>query len=226
MRTKRALAALAAATVALLPLFATTAWVEARIFLRSSDSMRSEFDALSAGAVEGGISPYSQRYLLDDCLDAMLNVYGRLQPPERRRALNEQCTRQALRYVAWTPTFSYAWYVAARAAIDMGDRAAFEAYMRRSYMTAPSEGWVAALRVQLSDEYRDALSADLLGSLHGDIGLLLGTDAGANALAARMVSQPAFHEEVLAIAEKMPLPVQQRLFKAMQVALERNAVRR
>ena len=203
----------------LLVLFASTAWLEARVFLSIPGTARARFNAIVHDEMPAGLSPYSQRIFLDECVEAMDGYYGRLQPPERRDALASICEQNSLSYTAWTPTFAYAWYVAARSALQKGDQEQFLERISKAYETAPSEGWMAAFRLPVWNENDGALTPKLREYFTWDIDLLLQTKAGAGVLVRYTALHPDLRERVIEMVEKAPPDVQLQFLAAMHDVL-------
>ncbi|MEQ1941945.1 hypothetical protein ABMA32_05915 [Mesorhizobium sp. VNQ89] len=204
----------------LLVLFASTAWLEARVFLSIPGTAGARFNAIIHDEIPAGISPYSQRVFLDECVEAMDGYYGRLQPPERRDALASICEQHSLRYTAWTPTFAYAWYVAARSALQKGDREQFLERIGKAYETAPSEGWMAAFRLPVWNENDSALTPEMRKHFTRDIELLLQTKSGAVVLVRYTARYPDLRERLIEMVSKTPPSVQRQFLAAMRDALE------
>jgi hypothetical protein len=170
-----------------------------------------QFVDLTARPLEAGLSTYSKNTLLDDCVKTSVSLYGRVQPVKRRAKLLQRCSEAAMQFTAESPTYAYAWFVAAYAAAETGNIKAFNQRLRLSQASGPSELWLCELRVPLAEQYGTWLSEDVRLNNGSDIRIHLLSERGAEKLAVLIFRNADLKERVIRIAEKMPEMVQWRL---------------
>ena len=195
------------------------AYVEAKSYFSGGDLPLERFEALAKGSQIIGMSTTSKRLVLDNCLDGVVAVHARTQPPEKRDRVAEECRSVVDEIVARTPAYSYAWYVGAVAASRLGDTKGVVDRLRQSQVTGPTEQWIAELRVGLAETYLADLPVDVRMQHDRDLALLVASDRGVRAIAARYVRDPDFRDRITTIVEQMPQRSQQRfLFNVQRAA--------
>lgn len=209
---------LAASVLLLLGAVATT-YSESRSYIEGGLTPAEGFAALRGGQRSPGFSIASTRLVLDGCYDAMLGVYGRVQPTAARMTVADNCRTLVRAVTAAMPTYSFAWYVGALAALQRDQPEELVVSLRQSQLTGPTEQWLAELRVALAEEHRNLLPDDVLANNDGDLALLVVSNRGIASIAKRYVDDPSFRERITAIVEQLPEPDQQRFISTIETAV-------
>jgi hypothetical protein len=168
---------------------------------------------LAEGRLRAGRSIYSQKIVLDECHAMLTSPQSAAGPQAVQRSAIRWCAETAKSFAAQSVSFSYARLVAAEAGGLLGDHAELNDGLLTSQRTAPSELWLAARRVSLAERYRGQLRSDTAAAIDDDIRLNLLNEAGAEAIAYRMLRSPAFRERVTSLAETMSEDVKWRLVR-------------
>ena len=208
-----------AASVLLLLGAVATAYSEARSYIDGGLTPAEGFAALLGGQRRPGLSIASTRLVLDGCYDAMLGVYGRVQPTAARMTVADNCRALVRAATAEMPTYSFAWYVGALAALQLDQPEELVVSLRQSQLTGPTEQWLAELRVALAEEHRNLLPDDVLANNDRDLALLVVSNRGITSIAKRYVEDPSFRERITAIVELLPEPDQQRFISTIETAV-------
>lgn len=223
MIRRLALLLLAAAAALLAGAGTTTAWREFGAFANGGIAPQSRFAALAAGQWQPAVSPLSERLLLDACQEALQGLYGRLRPAAERAAVATHCRDAANAITAAAPGNAYAWYVGARAATALGDRAGAETRLLRSHAVGPMEQWVAELRVGLVEAEYAAAGPELRRRHAADLALLVRSRRGIAAVSHRYVADPSFRGRITDIVEALPEEDQARFVATVRGAAARAA---
>ena len=181
---------------------------------------KGRFEFLERGSVGQSLSIRGQRLLLSDCLEAMGGVTGMAQPSERRVAMLNECQSFAIKATASTPSFALAWYIGAFASAELKQFSSFNLQLAGAQKTARNEQWLAQLRVNLAENYRDFLNSETLEGNDADLKLLVQSRIGVASIATRYVDKKEFRERITEIVESLSEEEQIRF-----VAYVRNAAR-
>lgn len=204
---------------------AVTAYQEVNPFAAGGTSAPGRFAALAGDEYRPAPSLLSKRLLLDACVEAISGAYGRLQAGEDRRRVLESCRRHADQITAEAPSYSYGWYVGARAAAELGDKAGLNMRLRNAQITGPTEQWVAELRVALAEDHYAAVTPEVRSRHDADLRLLVTSRRGIDTIAARYVADPDFRARITAVVEAMPEDDQARFVGRVGAAASREAAR-
>jgi hypothetical protein len=206
----------------------TGAWAmreESAAYLAGGPSSIARAAAWTTQPVPPGLSIFTQKLTMLDCdnaLSAMGSLEMRYLDAQRSAAIGPACLALADELVADAPTFSYAWYVGARASTLAGDWTGFNDRLLRSQLSGPNEQWIAERRAALAEDNLARLS-DLARSAHDDdLRMLVRSDRGIATIATRYVSDAAFRDRITAIVETMTPPDQQRFIGSVRNALSRS----
>lgn len=184
--------------------------LEAMPYVAAGGTLERRLDALEHGVVPIGLSLASQQMVLADCAAVSRSVYGRTLGTDRRARLLATCARISAGITAHTPTHGYGWYVGARTAAEQGDRASLNRQLARAYDMAPTEQWLAELRVDLVESHIDQIDPGTLAGHDRDLALLVRSQRGVRAIANRYVRVAAFRERITRIVERLPAADQER----------------
>lgn len=201
---------------------AFAAFGEAKSYLSGGSVPQEHFAALEQDSQVAALSVASSRLVLDNCYDAIEGVYGRLQPADKRQAVATTCAARASEITRSMPSYSYAWFVNALSASELGNTAALADNLRRSQVTGPSEEWIAELRVNLAEAHLDNLPDDVRQQNDRDLAVLAESYRGVSSIATRYVNDAAFRERITAIVEKLPDEFQRRFISYVQRAAQRS----
>jgi hypothetical protein len=156
------------------------------------------------------VSMGGRNLVLDNCAALATTTPGRLISTERRDVVARWCAGAAARFAAAAPSYGYAWYVAALMAADRGDADGFASSLARSYLTAPSEQWLAERRVALAEANPDEMTPDLLALHDRDLALLVRSKRGIATIVQRYVATPAFRDRISRVVGTLPNEEQSR----------------
>ena len=191
---------------------------EAMPFLSSGLSPSDKFNALANARFSIGLSPLAKNIVLEDCVSALTSVFGRVQPSDRQGAVLKVCRDAAGEVTGAAPSSSYAWYVGALAASRAGDMTELSRGLSQSEATGPNEQWIAVLRADLAEEHRAVLDSRALAAEDRDLALLVQSQGGIAAIAARYIIQPDFRERITTIIETLSPSDQQRFLSSVKQA--------
>lgn len=211
---------LAASLVLLLGAVAA-AYTESRSYVAGGLTAAESYAALREGRQQPGLSVASARLVLDNCYDAMQGVYGRLRPSAERRSVAETCGALAEATTAGMPSYAFAWYVAAIAAVERADPHGLVAALRQAQLTAPTEQWLAELRVALAEDHFAELPDDVRRNHERDLALLVISNRGIASIARRYVDDPGFRARIADIVETLSEEDQQRFVSTLELETAR-----
>lgn len=206
------------ASIALLLGAVAAAYSESRAYVGGGLTPAESFTALLDGQQKPGLSVASTRLVLDGCYDALQGVYGRLRPTAERRTVAEKCRDLVATTTTEMPSYSFAWYVGALAAVQLEQPAGLVDALRQSQLTGPTEQWLAELRVALAEDHFQQLPADVRSNNDNDLALLVVSDRGIASIARRYVDDPGFRERIADIVEKLSEHDQQRFISTIELA--------
>jgi hypothetical protein len=196
------------------------AYGEALPFFRGGVLAKERFDALYNRSISPGLSTASKRLVLDNCVDAITSIYGRTQPPDRRKVVSEACLHVADTATAADPAFSYAWFVGGLAAERLGDLEGMAGRLAQSARVGSNEQWIAELRWPLFEQHYDALPEAARPLVEHDMLILLDDIDGSVLVADRYVRGDApFKARVEATVEKTRETIQQRFLNNVKASL-------
>lgn len=197
---------------------AVTAYYEIRPFFVSGPSIEEKLAALTLRDLEPGPSELSHRSVLDDCYRSLDSIAARASPPAAWQHLLQRCEDLAVGMTAAGPANSYAWLVGAVVAAEKGEVDELNRKLLASQATAPSEGWLAQLRVRLAEEHLQSLDEAAQTAHRSDLELLVFSNRGLPDLVSRYLEDPAFRSRMTRIVEDMPAAAQSRFIAAVRRA--------
>ncbi len=202
-----------------------TAYEEIESFSAGGTTPAARFTALADTGARWAPSLLSKRLVLDSCLEAINGPYGRLQPGESRSIVIGYCLSSADAIVGEAPSLSFGWFVGALAAASLGDTGGFNARVRNSQITGPTEQWVAELRVKLVEDNYASAAPDVLFRHDADLRLLVTSPRGIRSIAQRYATAPSFKGRIAAIVETLPEADQARFVAEVRRAVaETNSI--
>jgi len=199
---------------------------EAAPFSLQNASALTRFSTLEKGGETRAFSIYSQRFLLNDCLEAIAGPSGMAQPSERRGKMLKNCQSLAEEAASSNPTFALAWYIAAYASVELKQYKLFDFQLAAAQKTAPNEQWLATLRVSLAEDNLPRLSAEARAGNDADLKLLVQSWLGVASIAARYVAHKDFRERITLIVETMSNEEQRRFVNYVRAAAREASRRR
>ncbi len=200
-----------------------SAWVllgESAPYLFVGQGLAQRVLSLAEGNVHFGHSRDTRDLVLKDCVRIADSLQGLALPTARRSAALATCGEAAARFAAESPTYSYARYVEALLAGERTDYDRMNEALSVSRSLAPTEQWLAELRVKLAESYLADLHTAGLAGHEADLALLVGSQRGVRVIARRYVAVKAFRERITAIAEKLSPDVQRRFVTALREEAE------
>lgn len=213
---------LAAAAGILFVFSAILATKEAGPFILRTQSLDFRVSAMSTE--ETGSLPVSmfesrpaRNARLDACLSTLHDVMASL--PSKLTtvtSIKRGCLKVAEAIVEKSPLEANIWFIAATLAIQLGDLPRGEAYLKASYRTGPTEQWIAERRALFAYPLRPRLSEDLKLAVDRDLSLLLRTERGVNAMAARYVEDPSLRDHLVELAENLDRSNQERFLSRVR----------
>jgi hypothetical protein len=217
-RTRATQRVVLAASVVLLAGAVAAAYSESKSYIDGGLTPAESFAALLNGQQRPGLSIASTRLVLDGCYDAMQGVYGRLRPTAERMSVAQTCRELADAATKEMPSYSFAWYVGALAAVQLDQSEGLVSSLRQSQLTGPTEQWLAELRVALSEDNRDVLPEDVRANNDRDLTLLVISNRGITSIAKRYVDDPSFRGRITEIVEQLSEHDQQRFISTIESA--------
>ena len=196
-----------------------TVFAEGRVFFSDRLDQRERLASVLNDATGFGPSTYSKRLYLDDCLEALTSVRGRTLPATERVTLSTACRENALKIIATHPPNGFAHYMAALASAAIGEEQAFNEYLAASREVSPNEGWLAELRIKLSDEHERLLDDGNQSNMDQDIATLAQSNHGAGWLARKALVDDAFRERAITVLETLPPSSSRRFVNAFRAAV-------
>ncbi|WP_299644081.1 hypothetical protein [Devosia sp.] len=193
-------------------------YLEAVPYLNTGPAAADQFRALRSGAAADGLSIGSHVVAMDACLLALTSGYGRAQPTRDRLAVADTCTTRAAADTAVSPSFAYGWYVEAAASSLRKDWAAMNRTAVMAQRTAPTEQWLAELRVALAEQNFVELDPAALAAHESDLALLVRSRRGVASIATRYVEDQAFRARITDIVETLDPAAQRAFVDAVQAA--------
>lgn len=184
---------------------------EASLFFDSGATNAARFDRLEQNAPSSGLSSHSSKIALADCNRSLASFHGRIQPPERRNVVFDNCRQYAGNVLSRNPSDGLAWYVAAEANAGMENYARFNEALYMSHAVTEHEAWIADVRVRLSLKHLEHLSPAVKENLFGDIATLTLSENGALRLSKIYTSGEKQKNFIIDVVEKLE-PEQQRRF--------------
>lgn len=194
------------------------AFLEATPYVNAGPSSGEQFEALRVGRAADGISINSHVVAMDSCLLALRSVYGRARPTADRLSVAETCRERAVSERAVSPSFAYAWYIEAMASSVRGDWPAMNRASVMAQRTAPTEQWLAELRVALAEQNFPVLDSVALAAHEFDLALLVRSNRGIASIATRYVEDSSFRSRITDIVSGLDPTSQRAFLDAIRVA--------
>ena len=192
--------------------------MESAPFKSNLASASERFFNLEQGLARSSLSVLGQRYLLNDCMEAISGPAGMAQPTARRMVMLNECQSLAMDIVADTPGFALAWYIGALASLELGQFDKFNFQLAAAQQTAPNEQWLARLRVELAEKNLEHLTLEVRAGNDADLRLLVQSRLGVASIASRYVAQSNFRERITAIVETLGEEEQRRFVSFVRAA--------
>jgi hypothetical protein len=194
-------------------------------YLFAGSGLAQRVEVLADGQLHPGLSRPAHDLVLDDCVAVASSLYGLALPTERRNAALATCDRAVAGFAAASPTYAYAYYVEALLAAERADPTVLNTALGASRALAPTEQWLAELRVKLAEDHLPQLEPTALAGHEADLALLVASQRGIRVIARRYAAVAGFRERITAIVETLPTEQQQRFVAALrsEIAARRPA---
>jgi len=180
---------------------------EAAVYFNPGSTSLRRLSLLPATGAAPGLAPTTQAASLQDCYRAMLRTSSsgnEALSAGIQAEMQLRCADMAARAVAVRPTDAFAWTVAAGAQAAAGNWSAFNIDLRVAQAIAPSEQWIAELRVELAETHYAQLEQGTIAGNDADLSMLVLSERGIGSIADRYIDQDDFRERVANIVEKLP----------------------
>jgi len=185
-------------------------------YLFAGSGLAQRIEVLADGQLHPGLSRPAHDLVLDDCVAVASSLYGLAMATERRNAALETCSSAATGFAASSPTYAYAYYVEALLAAEGADAAALNAALNASRALAPTEQWLAELRVKLAEDHLAQITPAAIAGHEADLALLVASQRGIRVIARRYAALAGFRERITAIVETLPAEQQRRFVAALR----------
>jgi hypothetical protein len=186
------------------------AYLELRPFFLGAATQEARFDQVADGQNQTGLSTFSHRIALENCLEAVNSIFGRMQPTPRRQAVLSECDGLSDMISSTSVADSFAWYIGALTNSELGKVGEMNRRLVLSRRTGPNEQWVAELRVALGERRFADLDRPALEGHRKDLQLLALSARGVATIAKRYVAEPDFRARITSLVEELPEEVQSR----------------
>jgi hypothetical protein len=194
---------------------------EAAALRRWPEQSIEEYARVANGRAQLGLSAYSKKQILNTCYYGLVSPLALARPADEIRRFARQCRATTTVVVATMPTNSFAWLVAAVAAVALDDSAGMNSGLVHSQRTGAREQWIAELRVRLAEDNYDKLDDKTRKLNETDLALLAENYRGVEAIARRYVGNVTFRERITSVVSSLPSDVQKRfLWSVKKIARE------
>jgi hypothetical protein len=151
-------------------------------FLHSGATEDEQKRALAISEPRPALSYFGNRIYLDDCIKTLSNVVNRIENTPALAVAAGNCRAFAQNQTLVSPANAYAYAVIAYAEFVLDDHKSANAFLEKSRSIAPSEAWLASLRLRQHREFNQNAS-QVSYSLGQDVKTLGMTGIGRNWLA-------------------------------------------
>ncbi len=168
---------------------------------------------------EGLLSTYSTQgdyAVTDACLRVAMSTESLLSPSIERENLARACLRIMAEIIGSSPQNAYALFAQAFFLQILQQKNAMNAALELSYLSGPTEQWIAQLRVSLAENVLPELSSAAIRGHNQDLALLAQSRRGIRSIAQRYVNDPGFRARITGIVEGLPLDDQRRFLFTLQ----------
>lgn len=185
-------------------------------YLFAGSGLSQRVEALAGGKLHAGLSRPARDLVLDDCVQVAGSLFGLSLRTDLRNAAIANCADAAAGFAAASPAYSYAYYVEALMAAERNDPATLNRALTTARAVAPTEQWLAELRVKLAEEQLAQLEPATLAGHEADLGLLVMSQRGIRTIARRYAAVESFRGRITAIVENLPVEQQKRFIVALR----------
>lgn len=185
-------------------------------YLFAGSGLAQRVQSLADGKVHSGLSRPAHDLVLDDCVQVAGSLFGLSMRTDLRNAAIATCATAASGFAQASPAYSYAYYVKALMAAERHDSTELNQSLVTSRAVAPTEQWLAELRVKLAEEQLSQLQPITLAGHEADLGLLVASQRGIRMIARRYAAVESFRGRITAIVEKLPVEQQKRFLSALR----------
>lgn len=191
-------------------------FAESAPYLFAGSGLAQRVQSLADGKLHPGLSRQAHDLVLDDCVQVAASLYGLSLLTELRDAALATCGTAASSFAQQAPAYGYAWYVEALLAAERADPNALNAALTTSQSLAPTEQWLAELRVKLAEDHLAEIQPTALAGHEADLALLVTSRRGIKVIARRYAAVKGFRERITAIVEQLPAEQQRRFVAALR----------
>jgi len=199
---------------------------EVRPFSPQYASPTIRFSTLESDNIAPSLSIYSNRLLLNNCLEAIAGPTGMAQPSQRRMAMLKNCQYFAQKSYQSNLTFALAWYIAAYASVELKQYDTFNFQLAAAQKTAPNEQWLTEFRVSLAENNLSRLGPETIKGNERDLKLLVQSKIGVASIARRYVDQTDFRKRISDIVETLSEARQENFINYVRAAATQRAASR
>lgn len=185
-------------------------------YLFAGSGLAQRVQTLANGNLHPGLSRPAHDLVLDDCVQVASSLFGLSLRTDLRSAAVATCAAAASGFAQASPVYSYAHYVEALMAAERSDAAELSRALARARAVAPTEQWLAELRVKLGEDHLSLLQPIALAGHEADLRLLVMSQRGIRTIARRYAAVESFRGRITAIVEKLPMEQQKRFIAALR----------
>lgn len=142
------------------------------------------------------VDPLERKMVLDACANAFDNAATRDDGGQTSSALVRNCLGIAREVVSRQPSDGYGWYWVAFWSLKNGDVLEAVSALRQSYLVAPNEQWIAAVRFQLANQMLPLLPPDVQDLRKAELAMLITSQLGSRAIARDYIAKPQFRQDI------------------------------
>ncbi len=189
---------------------------ESEPYLFAGSGFAQRIQSLADGKVHAGLSRPAHDLVLDDCVQIAGSLLGLSLRTDLRNAAIATCGTAASSFTDASPIYSYAYYVQALVAAERNDPNELNGDLTTSRAVAPTEQWLAELRVKLVEDHLSQIQSIDLAGHENDLALLVVSQRGIRVIARRYAAVESFRDRITAVVEKLPPEHQRRFIAALR----------
>lgn len=177
-------------------------------------------DEILKGTVSFGYSAYADQRLLSACLTGMSGIRRAVNTEEDNNRFADQCRTIAGQMISRNPLSSFAWCVRAQAHAILGDFAAMNHDLRKSWAFGRFEGWIAQNRNMIAEANFDRLDAETKAANDADLAIMALSPRGIAAMTPLYRDNPDFRARIGRIVATLAPADQERFLHELKRRLE------
>jgi hypothetical protein len=156
--------------------------------------------------------------VVQDCGALVFSLEIMLRDLQDRQVLIKSCLDRADAATSAAPTLAFAWTGGAALAGEASDAERYRRELTQSYSVAPSEQWLAEMRVGIIEQNPTLADGGTRDIENHDLALLVVSPHGIKSIAQRYALQPDFRKRVVAVVEGLGQVDQKRFLDEVKRA--------